>query len=244
MSQTSDANMPRLKRQKSCNNATLIAVTGASRSGKTTLSRTLAAKLSADGVPTMVVGQDNYRQSSCDNKMPNGLKTWEGPQFTSWSALHAGVVEASASASCVIVEGYLLLDCDAELRAKFGDRILYVECSRAQVVERRKSSPAGWPSAAKYASDCVWPTHEAYLERVAGILAARASSLPADESIEQRVQRAHALVCGWLAARDAAAAATASTTGSADADRIVCVRTGTICACELNPACARTCCLM
>ena len=209
----------------------VICITGSSCSGKTTLAKALVRSLLHGGIEAELVEQDRHRRRSSDNKMPNGRKTWEGPQFTDWPRLEAAVATARRRCPVVVVEGYLLLD-GHELRSQLS-AILWVSSTKAQVVARRREYPAaeklgpmvGWPSVQQYAEQCVWPVHEAYSQRVQHLLGSSlvsTATLPADEVAAARLQRAHGLVKTWLdvattrttASTAAAAAASASSSAA------------------------------
>ena len=198
--------------------AHVIAITGSSRSGKTTLARKMGLQLQHDGVKCKLIAQDDgvYR-AWAPTLLPNGRTTWEGPQFTDWAKLHAAVAAAREQFEVVILEGYLVLDCleRAPALAAIINAVLWVESSKEIVVRRRTSFPRGgngaWKSAQAYAAECVWPVHEAYVSRVFHHLQPQelanrpdgsrpwlSAILPADESAEARLKRAYGIVTPWL----------------------------------------------
>ena len=94
--------------QQSHGCAFVAAISGSSRSGKTTLASLLASRLQDDGLNVVVVPQDNYMKASCDDAIfwqGRQRKTWECPQFTAWPKLHEAVSMAREHCDVVIVEG-------------------------------------------------------------------------------------------------------------------------------------------
>ena len=82
------------KQQKSTSPGVVIAICGASRSGKTTLAKALLNALQRDGVATAMVSQDSYRRSGLRKFCADGRVSWEGPEFTRWADLHDAVRRA------------------------------------------------------------------------------------------------------------------------------------------------------
>ena len=135
------------KRQRHTNSAFVVAITGSSCSGKTTLSQQLLERLRADGLAVEIVEQDRFRQKSSDNTLRDGRKTWEGPQFTSWAKLHGAVAAASVRSAVVLVEGYMVLDC-ADYRpdlAALVEGVLWVHSTKEQA-RRERLTPGRQPA--------------------------------------------------------------------------------------------------
>ena len=199
--------------------AVVVAVTGSSCSGKTTLVNMLRDRLQQRGLDTGIVEQDRFRRTdvhACEKVLPEGTEhagkiTWEGPQFTNWEKFHEQLVASCSIHRVVLIEGYLLLDalhCQLPHFCKLFDAILWIRSTKQQVILRRKewpnrgTMPLKWTSATQYAEHCVWPTHEAYEARVAadGLLTThpRAAFLSADDTKHDRLQQAYGHVCRWF----------------------------------------------
>jgi len=176
----------------------IIGISGASRSGKTTLTVGLKQWLQEAGLSVASVHQDDHRRRSSENTTPAGMRTWEGPQFTNWQRFETAVCKAKAWAQVVIIEGYLVLDCSTTV-FHWLDGLFWVEITKEQLMSRRKEYPWGWPSGAAYAEGCVWPAHQQYVQRAARLVvgagqaesltnaaAAPVLRLPAHQDIDQR----------------------------------------------------------
>ena len=216
------------KRHKPAVNSLLIAISGSSRSGKSTLANEMLTRLREDSIAALLVQQDSYMLSHAE-RLPCGRETWEGPQFTNWSALYDGVIHALERASVVLLEGYTILDA-VDLHPALGSllgRVVWVSSTKEQVIQRRDSYPEGWPDGRSYAAECVWPAHEEYERRV--LTAGSALSitrLPATGSVAERLQIMHDLVARWMnssvtsSPSSLAAGAAASSSSSSSADTL------------------------
>jgi len=181
--------------------APVLAITGSSCSGKTTLARLLVETLRTEGVDAELVEQDSFRCRSKGNKR-DGRPSWEGPQFTDWGRLKDAVAAAAIRCAVVIVDGYMILDSFEQCPslASMIEGVLWVNSTVHQVKGRRTVFPRAWGSAANYAELCVWPAHVEYQKRVGPHLEkiARTVFLEANDSREQRLQTAFCVVVHWL----------------------------------------------
>ncbi|KAJ1467973.1 hypothetical protein T484DRAFT_2304801 [Baffinella frigidus] len=132
--------------------AKVLAITGSSRSGKTTLAKMLVVLLRKEGMDVELMEQDNFHCHAKRTKV-DGRTSWEGPELTDWGRLEDAVGAAAMRASVVIVEGYMLLDCfeRSTALAALLDGVLWVNSTVEQVKNRRKAFPREWGSAANYA---------------------------------------------------------------------------------------------
>lgn len=144
----------------------VVAIVGASCSGKTSLARRLQAQLKKDGRSVCIVSQDHFRTSAsiCD---VDSRASWEGPERTVWRHMAAKVDEICPMHDVVLVEGYLLFDGSAALTKHFAsDTTFYCESTIETCKARRTQFPTiethgarGWPSNSEYVEKCVWPCH-------------------------------------------------------------------------------------
>ena len=199
----------------------VIGITGASQSGKTTVTKLLAALLKRDGLNVEIVEQDRHRISNNPKLQVGGRVSWEGPELTNWADLEDKVLKPEKRPDVLLVEGYMLLDCTEAMREALS-MLLWVESSVEICTSRRTSYPKrprngykGWESAAAYVRGCIWPAHEAYERRCFPLIdwdvkgsenlktaaSAPVVFLPASESKEERASRAAECVRRWLAAR-------------------------------------------
>lgn len=150
--------------------ALVIGITGATRSGKTTLAgrilETLGARICT------VVAQDRYRltgkraaEDSWVERDGAWVRNWETPNQTDWHAFDLDVRQAAKVATIVIVEGYCLLHSNRLCQMLHG--LVWVDIDAATCKGRRSSYPRGWDRAA-YFSECIWPAHTNYRASVFG----------------------------------------------------------------------------
>ena len=194
--------------------AFLLLVTGSTRAGKSTLTKGLVQRFTAEGLTVERIEQDDrsIRKSSPDhNRTLEGKVTWEGPHFTKWhELLHRIAAARKSGADLVIAEGYLILDAfqhDEEGVLNGPRGVLWLDSTKELVMQRRTQFPnrsrigeKGWATAAEYAAKCCWPVHLEYVQRVQEYLdsSSRMVHLPADDAIPARLGRAAAVVRGWL----------------------------------------------
>jgi nicotinic acid mononucleotide adenylyltransferase len=181
----------------------VVAITGSSCSGKSTLTRKLLARLQQQGIAAELVEQDRHKAASPVNKLADGRRTWEGPQFTNWHSLHEATSKARESSHIVLLDGYMVLDPSASPPLiELIDGVLWVQSTEELVMARRKSYPrSDWKSAAEYVSTCIWPAHLDHVSRIgdfSAVIQCR-DELPASDDAEQRLRRAYTVLSeSWL----------------------------------------------
>ena len=106
----------------------VIGITGASQSGKTTVTKLLAALLKRDGLHVEIVEQDRHRISNNPKLQVGGRVSWEGPELTNWADLEDKVLKPEKRPDVLLVEGYMLLDCTEAMREALS-MLLWVESS-------------------------------------------------------------------------------------------------------------------
>lgn len=175
------------KRPKRDVDGTVIAVSGASQSGKTTLCKALLKQLGKDRCK--LLSQDSFRFERLPKRdVVDGKPSWEGAKFTDFEKLNDAITSANEEYEYVFVEGYTLLDNDATWN--MADRVYWVESDEATGAHRRSKFPPPWENAANYYSGAVWPAHLMYKERVDGKISGHATPfirLQGNSSVTERV---------------------------------------------------------
>lgn len=178
--------------QKHNDNVRVILLTGASRSGKSTLARAIERHFGR--ATTATLAQDTYRLHM-PPVLVKGRRCWEGAEFTDWNRLQQAVDDAKTRASLVIVEGYTLCDGPPEF-VNAATTVYFIDCTIEQCISRRASFPTrekygdqGWDDAEAYVRGCVWPKHEQYAARMSGSKLCRLdASTTVDARLSQIVQ--------------------------------------------------------
>jgi len=156
--------------QPPCQSSFIVGITGASRAGKSLLSKNLARALATD--LCQIVAQDDFRRTgkraaedSWVQKDATWLRNWETPNHTDWTAFEEAVRHAASSSNIVLVEGFCLLHSDA-VRALLQS-LIWIEIDEATLRHRRRSCPKEW-DATSYFDECIWPAYLQYRAMVFG----------------------------------------------------------------------------
>jgi ADP-ribosylglycohydrolase len=175
------------KRPKRDVEGTVIAVSGASQSGKTTLCKALLEQFGKDRCK--LLSQDSFRFERLPKRdVVDGKPSWEGAKFTDFEKLNDAIMSAKEEYEYVFVEGYTLLDNDATWN--MADCVYWVESDEATGAHRRSKFPQPWENAANYYRGVVWPAHLMYRERVDGKVSGQTipfTRLQCNSSVAERV---------------------------------------------------------
>ena len=149
----------------------ILAITGSSCSGKSTLARKLRKEFKKNNKISDIVCQDNFKQPS--KKFVNNKITWEGSDFTDWKRFSEDIKEKIKKNDILIVEGYLLYYLPYEIISLFT-RTMYIDISIEECIKRRTTYPSkdrygekGWNTVEEYVKECIWPCnleHEALVD--------------------------------------------------------------------------------
>lgn len=156
----------RARQKRILRSAHIVFVTGASRSGKTTFSRSLVDLLKQRGMQASLLSQDDYRLPS--NVFVFGKKSWEDRNATDWNRLESQLNLVQETNDFVIVEGYCLFYGPASFISRSND-IVYLDTTVEICKARGRKFPTkeryghlGWDSMNEYIDDCVWEFHKEY----------------------------------------------------------------------------------
>ena len=151
------------KRPKRDVDGAVIAISGASQSGKTTLCKALLEQIGKERCK--LLSQDSFRVDRLPKRdVVDGKPSWEGAKFTDFEKLNNAIVSAKEEYEYVFVEGYTLLDNDTTWN--MAERVYWLESDEATGAHRRSKFPLPWETAANYYSVAVWPYHLKYKERI------------------------------------------------------------------------------
>lgn len=170
----------------------VVSVVGASRSGKTSLTRRLPTLFKKLDKVVEVVSQDTFR-SRAEIPYVQGKLSWEGPERTDWAAFEAKIVEASQKADLVIVEGYLLYHAPSTLQDRFclclvcDTTIELCRQCRSSFPTADKLGARGWDTVEDYVDNCMWPCHMSHDK----LIPHTAIHLPIDEDLDTRAKTAY-----------------------------------------------------
>lgn len=156
--------------QRKHSDGRVVLITGASRSGKTTLAKAIVRHYG--NTSSKRVEQDKYRNSSAAPAMVDGRRCLDGANYTDWNRFEQAVNMATRWASLVLVEGYTV--CAAPLSLmRMADAVVIVESTIDQCIAKRmkqnsyptrkENGEEGWPDAQSFVLRCVWPKHEEYM---------------------------------------------------------------------------------
>lgn len=130
----------------------IIGISGATRSGKSTLQRTLYDLLKTDGgTNVMKLSQDHFFRYHCELITPSGEANWDQPFAIKWDTLYAQILKMREELSktlgrtgkegikvtkCVLIlEGFMLFY-ESRLRNLF-DFMIWLEINRPTCHDRR-----------------------------------------------------------------------------------------------------------
>ena len=166
------------KRKRNHVDSRVVLITGASRSGKTTLGKEIVRHYFNTSV---MISQDKYRNSSAAPAMVDGRRCLDGANHTDWGRFERAVIDAKRNASLIVVEGYTVCAAPPSLM-HMADVVIVIESTIDQTVTRRtkqNSYPTrnghgeeGWHDAESYVRGCVWPKHVEYMADLARLCAA------------------------------------------------------------------------
>lgn len=151
----------------------VVGITGATRSGKSTVARSLFQEFESPNRFVGLVQLDNYRKFTLRGGErivdAMGRRNWEDPENIAWKEFEAAVDQVVLQAShsqdraIVFLEGFCLLF--SPLVRDRLDSVLWIEIDYATCRERRKTAlcpmPKGWQFS-EYFDKVLWPAYESY----------------------------------------------------------------------------------
>ena len=140
----------------------VIGIGGASRSGKSSLARQLAAEYKAAGKSVLVLDQDDFAFPEADLPRIRDRADWDQPASMDFRRLQEHIWAAWARYEVVLVEGILVFY-DPEVNALF-DRRSFLEFDKARFWERRKQETR-WGEEPDWYLEHVWEAHLKYGRR-------------------------------------------------------------------------------
>jgi uridine kinase len=143
--------------------ASVVAVSGCSGSGKTSLAEAVAARF----VRGKCVSLDAFYRRDLGPQ-----ESWESPDSIAWDALLAEVERCAALYRVVVLEGFCVLH-DPRVAAR-ADLVVRLECSREEAMRRRVARDAAaedLDNTREYYERAVWPAHLEYTRRTADVAA-------------------------------------------------------------------------
>lgn len=184
-------NVVKVKRARTARGL-VIAITGSTASGKTTLAKAVKTYLAQHkkNIVCSVVSQDSYRLPG-NIPLGDGKVSWEHESFTDWRKLVKTIKGEKLTCDVVLVEGYLLL-ANQQLMG-LVERCVNVDSTIEQVVARRTTFPDGFANVEEYVKNALWPKHlELHIP-------ATATNLSADSTVETRTSEICTLIVNALA---------------------------------------------
>ena len=147
--------------------ARILAISGASCSGKTTLAKRLRNRLAKEGLTVHVIHVDDHGVPRANRKHQ---ASFEDPENVNWTSLAEAVVASATCADVLIVEGFCLLDAHEQFPSLHGmvHALIWLDTTRKLVIRHRALTryPRGhWHDMEEYVQKCLWPAHEDYKRR-------------------------------------------------------------------------------
>jgi len=120
----------------------IIAIGGASRSGKTTLAKAIQAHINRGIKSCTILHQDDFVYPKPLIPSIDGKTNYECPESIDFETLRKAIYRAEKKFDIVIVEGFLIY-CNDKLARSFDEQI-FLEIARETFLERKKEDKL-WP---------------------------------------------------------------------------------------------------
>lgn len=135
----------------------IVAIGGASRSGKTTLANELAKTLGEQKIKTEVIHLSDYTKAVNALSLIDGAPDWERPNTFKWDTV-VNKIEKS-EAEVIIIEG-LFPFYPASMRTVYGKKV-FIDIDK-ETFDKRKSNDARWKGAPESYANHVWKGYQKY----------------------------------------------------------------------------------
>ena len=150
-----------------------ITISGATRSGKSTLTKNLKKKLRETNRKVISIHLDNYRAYTLGGIRvvdELGRRNWETSNNINFEALLLDLKKAKENADVVLMEGFCVLE-NKTIR-ETSHIVFHLDISKDQCRERRRRSKNSHPSKDwtfdQYFDEVIWPVHLEYKSRLHG----------------------------------------------------------------------------
>ena len=137
--------------------ASILAIGGISRSGKSTLAHQLAKELASLALDAMVISQDDYCLPAVLLPKIKGVPDWEVPASMDWDRYHEAVFQAKQTHDWIIVEGLFVFD-DHQLNTQYDHQIV-LEISY-EVFMKRRNVEQRWGIEPAWYIQYVWDAYQ------------------------------------------------------------------------------------
>jgi len=135
----------------------VIAIGGASRSGKTRLAKLLKENLL--GEETLILCQDDYVYPISQIPTIRDRIDWESPESINFESLHEDLTNGIVDYDHVIIEGFLVFH-QSELFQRF-DRSIFIYIDKKTFIDRRMEDTR-WENEPDWYIEYVWESYLKY----------------------------------------------------------------------------------
>jgi nicotinamide/nicotinate riboside kinase len=137
--------------------ASLLAIGGMSRSGKTTLAHQLAEGLTDKNLATTIIAQDDYCLPSSMLPRIHDIPDWEQPESMDWDRYHEQIFQLRQVHDWVILEGLFVMD-DQKLKMQY-DYTIFLNIDHATFLQRRNVEQR-WGQEPDWYIQYVWDVYQ------------------------------------------------------------------------------------
>eukprot|EP01122_Echinamoeba_exundans_P002088 TRINITY_DN1204_c0_g1_i1.p1 TRINITY_DN1204_c0_g1~~TRINITY_DN1204_c0_g1_i1.p1 ORF type:complete len:206 (-),score=23.08 TRINITY_DN1204_c0_g1_i1:67-684(-) len=190
---------------------TVVAVFGATCSGKTTLCRSIAKIIESEPAgsgssPLLrnfydaveVVSQDEYYKEDGTYEKVEGYDNWETPSAIDFNrlaqTLENKILEPQTQRKLLIIEGHLLQS--MEKLSKQIELFVFLKVSKEECRKRRLKRDEWLRDNPRYFDLCIWPMHQKYcIDVVEGVDGTTVKTLDAEAPLQDVIEEFSRLLC-------------------------------------------------